>query len=729
MGSAAAEVLTSSDDREPAAPRRYWAFLSYSHVDQRWAAWLQRALETYAVPRRFVGRTTSAGPPAPRRLRPVFRDLDELRADADLGERLQTALRQSAYLIVICSPAAASSAWVNEEVRQFKAGNPTGRVLALIVAGEPFASDDPQLADQECFPKALRVRVGADGALTNERIEPSAADLRPGHDSRRRALLRLIAGMLSVDLDELVDRDGRRRHRQLLALSAVSVGVAASMCALAVATMLERNAAVTQRGRAEGLIEFMIGDLRKTLEPEGRLDALDAIGGHALDYYAAEPLSQLDADSLGRRARVLHLLGVIRQQRGDLAGALAFFGQAAASTGELLARYPNDPARIYDHAQSVEHLGEIALAQSDRKAALVQLERYRQLAERLVALQPAKQEWWAEVEEANSNLGAVLLQEGRPDEALVRLGRASTVATRLVAKAPASHDRLYDLSQIDAWTADAEAARGDVASALAERQAESRIYSTLIAASPSDAQAIVALASCRAEIAKINIAQGRTGEGVALLRQSAADIDRLIAAYPDNVTYKSNAAAIYAALGQSLLQDDQPDAALAIDLHLRTLSETEAAQRTDSSLQWRGQWLGWTRILAVKVAAAKAGSQSDQRRALAPIVPEARRLVSLADAHPHNFGLARAAAEAELLAGDEADLDNAAPLARFDWTKARSLLLRAMGARLAPTDRAHTILDQLARRLESGRPPQADQSPAGKRRAPAASQGLVSYRW
>lgn len=716
--SAAAEVSEASEPAGPAlaaARPRYWAFLSYSHEDKRWAAWLQRALETYALPRRLIGRPTPGGP-APRRLRPIFRDLEELRADADLGERLETALRVSACLIVICSPAAARSVWVNEEVRQFKARRGEGHVLALIVAGEPFGTDQPGLEDQECFPKALRLRVGADGVLTDERIEPSAADVRPGRDSRRRALLRLVAGILGVDLDDLVQRDNRRRIQQLLALSGVSVGIAAGMCALAFAAMIERNDAVTQRGRAEGLIEFMIGDLRKTLEPEGRLDALDAIGGRALDYYAGQPLGQLDADSLGRRARVLHLLGVIRKQRGDLGAALSFFREAAASTGELLARYPDDPARIYDHAQSVDYLGEVALDRDDRKTALAEFDQYRRLAERLASLQPANQKWLGEVEEANSNVGMLLLKDGHPDAAMDRFNRASDIAQRLVRESPGRRDRLWDLSQIDAWLADTEAARGHVDAALAHRQAESRIYTGLIAASPSDTQAVVALASCRAEIAKISIAQGRLAQGIALVRQSSADIDQLVASAPDNVDYKSNAAQIDLLLGQSLLQDGQAAAAAAIAQRLLAMSAPQAAS---GGLVWRGQWLGGARILSAKVAAVQASTPGAQRRALAPLVPEARRLALLADAHPHNFGLAKAAAEAGLLAGDAAALGGEPAQARTAWRDARARLLLAMGARLTPVDRAHVILDQSARRLSAGR----------SSGIPSANGRLVSYQW
>jgi hypothetical protein len=94
---------------------KYRAFISYSHSDERWAKWLHKALETYSVPKRLVGTETAYGP-VPARLAPVFRDRDELATATNLGETLTRALEQSAFQIVICSPAAAKSRWVGEEI-------------------------------------------------------------------------------------------------------------------------------------------------------------------------------------------------------------------------------------------------------------------------------------------------------------------------------------------------------------------------------------------------------------------------------------------------------------------------------------------------------------------------------------------------------------------------------------------------------------------------------------
>jgi hypothetical protein len=104
-------VNVSSTD----ASFRYSAFLSYSHDDQRWAKWLQRALETYRVPSRLVGMQTAIGL-LPRRLAPVCRDRSDMSSSPDLSANIKQALLASANLIVICSPSASTSRWVNEEI-------------------------------------------------------------------------------------------------------------------------------------------------------------------------------------------------------------------------------------------------------------------------------------------------------------------------------------------------------------------------------------------------------------------------------------------------------------------------------------------------------------------------------------------------------------------------------------------------------------------------------------
>lgn len=226
-----------------ALPVRYWAFISYSHRDEKKAAWLHRSLEGYRVHRQLVGQPNGRGEPVPARLFPVFRDREELAGSADLPSGLQAVLRASRSLIVVCSPAAARSPWVNEEVRLFKALGGEDRVLAVIVDGEPNATDTPGQAAQECFPQALRFRVDADGSIGQVRTEPIAADLRPGKDKPHDALLKLLAGLLDVRFDDLRRRDQERAARRRNWITAGSLATTALFGALALYAFQQQGVA------------------------------------------------------------------------------------------------------------------------------------------------------------------------------------------------------------------------------------------------------------------------------------------------------------------------------------------------------------------------------------------------------------------------------------------------------------------------------------------------------
>ncbi|MDE2258559.1 MAG: toll/interleukin-1 receptor domain-containing protein, partial [Xanthomonadaceae bacterium] len=257
---------------QPVSELRYRAFISYSHRDEAFAIWLHKALETYRVPSRLVGTRTAAGE-IPRRLNPLFRDREELSSSPELGSKINEALSQSENLIVICSPAAAASRWVDEEVRAYKRMGRGERIFCLIVDGEPNATDLPGREAGECFCPALRFQLDANGQLANERTEPIAADARAGKDGKANAKLKLIAGLLGVGFDALKQREQQRRVRRMTAIAALAVIVMLVTSVLAVYALISRRQAVVaqqsaerRQKQAEDLVGFMLGDLNDKLD-------------------------------------------------------------------------------------------------------------------------------------------------------------------------------------------------------------------------------------------------------------------------------------------------------------------------------------------------------------------------------------------------------------------------------------------------------------------------------
>jgi WD40 repeat protein len=200
--------------------RRYAAFISYSHRDEEFGDWLHKRLENYQVPSVLVGRESSVGPIG-KRLGKVFRDRADLSAAHDLGHEIREGLEQSDALIVLCSPRSCGSKYVQEEIRTFKLLGKGQRIFAAIIDGEPHAAGRPgYTAADECFPPSLIYALGRDGEISSqlEPSEPIAADFREGKDGRENGSLKIIAGLLDVGLDELVQREKQaERRRQLRA--------------------------------------------------------------------------------------------------------------------------------------------------------------------------------------------------------------------------------------------------------------------------------------------------------------------------------------------------------------------------------------------------------------------------------------------------------------------------------------------------------------------------------
>ena len=231
---------------------RYRAFISYSHADARRAAWLHRRLEAYRLPSRLRGGTGEHGP-LPERLSPIFRDRDDLSSAGQLGPQIEAALAESEALVVVCSPSAARSPFVDSEILAYKRLGRGDRIYAFIVDGEPNAGDT-----RECFPSALRYELQADGRIGTTPANPIAADARDGKDGKSLALLKLLAGLFGLPLDTLRQREAHRRHQRMAAITALAVVVMLVTSMLAVQAVIARKDAERRQKQAEALVDFIM---------------------------------------------------------------------------------------------------------------------------------------------------------------------------------------------------------------------------------------------------------------------------------------------------------------------------------------------------------------------------------------------------------------------------------------------------------------------------------------
>lgn len=691
--------------RKPRKARsNYYAFLSYSHKDEDLADWLHQELEDFHVPSGLAGKVTANGV-VPRRLTPIFRDEHELAAADDLGEEIRTALAASQYLIVLCSPNAATSHWTNAEIECFKRVRPDGCVLAAIGSGEPFASENPGHEDEECFPPALREKYDRRGRPTGRKAEPLAADLRGSPDERRMGFLKLVAGMLGVGLDDLVQREATRRQRRMAWITSGSMLGMLVAIGLAVTAIQARDAARDQRREAEGLVAFMLGDLKDKLEPIGKLDALDGVGAKVLAYYRKQDTSQLSDAGLLQRSKALSLSAQVAYLRGQLDTAEKLYGEALDGTAEAIRRDPNDPERLYEHAQNIFYYGSLVGDRGELAEAEKNFREYQTLARQMASIQPDNLKYRMEVQYAATNLGVLLLKQRRFDEAVSQFNVA--LQTMEAIAAVDSSNELYRKSFVEslAWLADAQFARGDLQAAIRTRSRQVQLLRSWTSGS-GDVAYQQKLVPAERSLGNLYWIRGDAAQGIEHYRSAIAIADSLMAVEPDNTQWREYSFQTRLDFAQRLLLSGNVAEAQQL-AQAGCNSVQQLLTKNDRVPNWRS---GLRDCRQLTMGFALAGGRASDAVNEAKSAIEAAKSVRSNDRPADAIALARTyrfLGDAQRAAGD-------IEAARRSWSQALASVPKGVAERPFETKEHLIILERLGRSQEG--------------RSMAARLNVIGYR-
>lgn len=305
---------------------------------------------------------------------------------------------------------------MNEEIRLFRNVHGEAAILCALVEGTPDSSFPP--------------------ALTEGGREPLAADLSGGHEGFRYGMLQLAASLLDVGLDDLVRRDVQHRRR---AGSLAVIGALAFSGVMAASTynaLTAQRLAETNRAEAEGLVEYMITDLKTKLEPVGRLDILDGVGGKVMEYYGGQKIADMPYDRIARQARAQHLLGQVALDAGRYDEAKTQIDAAYALTKEVLARNPKDTDAIFAHAQSAFWVGKVFRDQLKFTEVRPYWQEYSDLMQRLAKIDSQNFDWIMEAAWSESSLGLVQRMTGEGNAASQSYTRSISYFDRALELSP-----------------------------------------------------------------------------------------------------------------------------------------------------------------------------------------------------------------------------------------------------------------------------------------------------
>ncbi|GAA4607786.1 WD40 repeat protein [Actinoplanes octamycinicus] len=222
-------------------------FISYSHAaDGRLAPAVQRGLHRLAKPWHR------------RRALWIFRDQTGLAVTPKLWTSIQEALDGSNHFVLLASPEAAASPWVNREIEHWLATKSTDRILPVVTDGEWRwdAEAGDFTADSTAVPAALRGVFAEEPLYLDLRWARDDLHLSMRHIRFRDAIAQLAAPMHGISKDELEGEDVRqhRRARRLSAVAAATL-VLLTLVASASGMIAIRNADLATVAAAEAQVQ------------------------------------------------------------------------------------------------------------------------------------------------------------------------------------------------------------------------------------------------------------------------------------------------------------------------------------------------------------------------------------------------------------------------------------------------------------------------------------------
>jgi tetratricopeptide (TPR) repeat protein len=215
--------------------------------------------------------------------------------------------------------------------------------------------------------------------------------------------------------------------------------------ALAIYAFFQRTAALEQariaqlsekrandaRDQADGLITFMLHNLRDKLRPIGRLDVLDDVAKKAKEYLDNLPKDLITASRLKQKIAMLVNLGEVQVGQGKLQDALEAYQQGLAISKGLAEQDQSNPVWQADLSVSYEKVGNVLQAQGKLPEALDLYQQDLAIAKRLAEQDKSNSVWQRDLVASYARIGGVLVEEGRLPEALDLYQQSLAMAERL----------------------------------------------------------------------------------------------------------------------------------------------------------------------------------------------------------------------------------------------------------------------------------------------------------
>jgi len=247
----------------PGTIRKYRGFISYSHAaDDRLAPALQSGLHRFAKPWYRL-----------RAMR-VFRDKTGLAVTPELWGSIQKALADADYFILLASPQAAQSKWVEQEVDWWLRNRSASRLLIVWTDGEltwDRVTVDFDWAKTTALPRRLEKVFQEEPNHLDLRFAKTSTHLSLRQPKFLEAVAGLSATMQGRSLDEIIGEDIHQYQKTMRWLRFAVAGLVVLTIAAGFAAFVARQA------------WFMAGQVAGNIEDAARQQQREAMSREVAD--------------------------------------------------------------------------------------------------------------------------------------------------------------------------------------------------------------------------------------------------------------------------------------------------------------------------------------------------------------------------------------------------------------------------------------------------------------
>ncbi len=499
----------------------YDAFVSYSHAkDKPIAAALQSAIQRLGKP--WYRR---------RALR-VFRDDTSLSATPSLWPSIEQALAQSRFLIVLASPEAAASPWVNKEVSWWLDHQSVETILVAVTDGELVwdnAVGDFIRREGMPLPPVLASRFATEPKWVDLRAYRDGADAGDARFTEHAA--DFAAAIHGIPKEDLLSQEVRQQRR------ALRLAWSAAAALLMLAGLAGWQAKVARDHERLAIEQRNIAEQQRQLAQEQRDRAERTLAA-----------ARATANTL-----IIDLAREFRDRAGmprDLVRRI--LDRAHALQRQLIESGETAPELRQGEALALGDLMDVFLALGDTKAALETGGRLRAIMEALVASDPGNADWQRDLAAAYERMGGMLLAAGRRDDAVAEYNKSFAIIYKLTTSNPGNTELQRDLWLGHVRVGDLLVTAGQRADALEQYRKSLAVIQKLTAIDPRNTDWQRGQAISYSKIGDLLLAAGQHEEALTEYRRSHVIREQLVDTDPGNTQWQRDLSVNHSRIGDIL---------------------------------------------------------------------------------------------------------------------------------------------------------------------------------